>query len=80
MPKKIKENLKNSASKLNLEDFKFYADNYPKHTALDRVWALFNCPEVIKTLPQSPDLNPIEPIKIHHISNERVLREKLKEV
>ncbi|GBN20746.1 hypothetical protein AVEN_113900-1 [Araneus ventricosus] len=38
-------------------------DNDPKHTALNvRLWCLYNCPQNLKTPPQSPDLNPIEHI------------------
>ncbi|GBL98161.1 Transposable element Tc1 transposase [Araneus ventricosus] len=39
----------------------FYQDNDPKHTALNvRLWCPYNCPQHLKTPPQSPDLNPIE--------------------
>ncbi|GBM38655.1 hypothetical protein AVEN_37452-1 [Araneus ventricosus] len=38
-------------------------DNDPKHTALNiRLRCLYNCPQNLKTPPQSPDLNPIEHI------------------
>ncbi|GBM45745.1 Transposable element Tcb1 transposase [Araneus ventricosus] len=38
-------------------------DNDPMHTALNvRFWCLYNCPQNLKTPPQSPDLNPIEHI------------------
>ncbi|GBM84042.1 hypothetical protein AVEN_22027-1 [Araneus ventricosus] len=38
-------------------------DNDPMHTALNvRLWCLYNCPQNLKTPPQSPDLNPIEHI------------------
>ncbi|GBM51291.1 hypothetical protein AVEN_164372-1 [Araneus ventricosus] len=38
-------------------------DNDPKHTPLNvRLWCLYNCPQNLKTPPQSPDLNPIEHI------------------
>ncbi|GBM13219.1 hypothetical protein AVEN_214931-1 [Araneus ventricosus] len=38
-------------------------DNHPTHTALNvRLWCLYNCPQNLKTPPQSPDLNPMEHI------------------
>ncbi|GBM45757.1 hypothetical protein AVEN_242797-1 [Araneus ventricosus] len=38
-------------------------DNDPMHTALNvRLWCLYNCPQNLKTPPQSPDLNSIEHI------------------
>ncbi|GFY24722.1 transposable element Tc1 transposase [Trichonephila clavipes] len=60
----LKDNLKLSAQNLGIrDDFIFYQDNDPKHTALNvRLWCLYNCPQVMKTPPQSPDLNPIEHI------------------
>lgn len=58
----LKQNLKQSAEKLGIEKtFKYYQDNDPKHTAeIVRLYLIYNCPKVIKTPPQSPDLNPIE--------------------
>ncbi|GFU03159.1 transposable element Tc1 transposase [Trichonephila clavipes] len=58
----LKDNLKLSAQNLGIrDDFIFYQDNDPKLTALNvRLWCLYNCPQVMKTPPQSPDLNPIE--------------------
>lgn len=58
----LKQNLKKSAEKLGIgSSFKFYQDNDPKHTAFKvREWLLYNCPKVLKTPPQSPDINPIE--------------------
>lgn len=58
----LKNNLVSSAEKLGVSNnYCFYQDNDPKHTALDvRLWLLYNCPKVLKTPPQSPDLNPIE--------------------
>ncbi|XP_068085167.1 phospholipase B1, membrane-associated-like [Anabrus simplex] len=44
----------------NKSTFKFYQDNNPKHKSyLVREWLLYNCPKVLETPPQSPDLNPI---------------------
>lgn len=58
----LKTNLKESVKKLGIEcNFQFYQDNDPKHSALDvKTWLLYNCPKVIKTPAQSPDLNVIE--------------------
>lgn len=58
----LKTNVKQSAQKLRIEhNFKFYQDNDPKHTSLLlKNWLLYNCPKVIKTPAQSPDLNVIE--------------------
>lgn len=60
----LKNNLKLSAQNLGIGNtFVFYQDNDPKHTACNvRLWCLYNCPHVLKTPPQSPDLNPIEHI------------------
>lgn len=58
----LKAHLKQSAVKLGLQNnFQFYQDNDPKHSSrLVQEWMLYNCPKVIKTPAQSPDLNPIE--------------------
>jgi hypothetical protein len=58
----LKPNLKVSAQKLGIKNsFSFYQDNDPKHKAwINRMWLMYNCPKVIDTPPQSPDLNPIE--------------------
>lgn len=58
----LKTHLKQSARKLNIEStFKYYQDNDPKHTSrLVQEWLLYNCPKIIQTPAQSPDLNPIE--------------------
>lgn len=58
----LRENLRQSAERMGvLRSFKFYQDNDPKHKAhVVREWLLYNCPKVIQTPAQSPDLNPIE--------------------
>lgn len=58
----LKNNLRQSAEQLGIErTFKLYQDNDPKHKSyLVREWLLYNCPKVLETPPQSPDLNPIE--------------------
>ena len=68
--------------------FKLYQDNDPKHKAhLVRCWLLYNCPKVIKTPAQSPDMNPIENwseelerrIQTKPISSLKHLKERLQE-
>lgn len=58
----LKNNLKKSAESLGLgNSYYFQQDNDPKHTAyIVRQWLIFNVPHLLKTAPQSPDLNPIE--------------------
>lgn len=58
----LKESLPRSIKKLGLgSDWYFYQDNDPKHKAHNvRLWLLYNCPHVMETPPQSPDINPIE--------------------
>ncbi|GBM59472.1 hypothetical protein AVEN_131043-1 [Araneus ventricosus] len=60
----LRDNLKLSAQNLGIgNNFVFHQDNEPKHTALNvRLCCLYNCPQNLKTPPQSPDLNPIEHI------------------
>ncbi|GBM96729.1 hypothetical protein AVEN_104126-1 [Araneus ventricosus] len=60
----LKDNLKLSAQNLGIGNiFFFNQDNDPMLTALNvRLWCLYNCPQNLKTPPQSPDLNPIEHI------------------
>lgn len=85
----LKSNLKSSARKLGIEShFYFYQDNDPKHKAYNvRNWLLYNCPHVLETPPQSPDLNAIEhfwshleeKLKKHSISNRNELKTALGE-
>lgn len=58
----LKESLPLCKEKLGLgENFHFYQDNDPKHKAYNvRSWLLYNCPHVMDTPAQSPDINPIE--------------------
>lgn len=58
----LKNNLESSAIKFGIKDkYQFYQDNDPKHKLyLVRNWLLYNCPKVLETPAQSPDLNPIE--------------------
>lgn len=58
----LKDNLKQSAEDLSLGPaFRFYQDNDPKHKAgIVQTWLIWNCPHIVQTPPQSPDLNPIE--------------------
>lgn len=58
----LKQNVRQSAEKLGiLDNFALYADNDPKHSAyISRLWVLYNCPYVLSTPAQSPDLNVIE--------------------
>ncbi|CAK9810994.1 Transposable element Tcb1 transposase [Anthophora plagiata] len=84
-----KKNLKSSAEKLGiLNCFKFYSDNDPKHTShIVKMWQLYNCPKVINTPPQSPNLNVIENIwhelevriRKHTITNKNDLKKALQE-
>ncbi|GBM06848.1 Transposable element Tc1 transposase [Araneus ventricosus] len=67
----LRDNLKLSAQNVGIgNNFVFYQGNDPKHTVLNvRLWCLYNCPQNLKTPPQSPYLNPIE-----HIWRELVVR------
>ncbi|GBN36638.1 Transposable element Tcb1 transposase [Araneus ventricosus] len=60
----LKDNLKLTAQNFGIgNNFFKNQDNDPKHRALNvRLWCLYNCPQILKTPPQSPDLNPIEHI------------------
>lgn len=85
----LKRNLRSSAEKLGiLQSFQFYGDNDPKHSSrVAQEWLLYNCPKVIHTPPQSPDLNVIEHlwnildinIRKHKFSNIRGLKDSLQE-
>jgi len=85
----LEENLKQSAEKMGIRNtFKLYQDNDPKHKAYKvRSWLLYNCPKVLETPPQSPDLNPIENLwseldrRVHKtpISSISALKERLQE-
>lgn len=58
----MKENVKQSAEKWGIaNNFAFYEDNDPKHkSGVARLWLIHNCPNVVQTPAQSPDLNVIE--------------------
>lgn len=58
----LKQNVHTSAEKLGIRsNFMFYQDNDPKHTSWNaKNWLLYNCPKVLATPAQSPDMNPIE--------------------
>ncbi|GFW57620.1 transposable element Tcb1 transposase [Trichonephila clavipes] len=85
----LKENFCTSAEKLGIEeDYQFYQDNDPKHSAHNtKLWLMYNCPKVIKTPARSPDFNPIDHmwsilgkgLRGHHISNKRQMEKILRQ-
>ncbi|GBL95587.1 Transposable element Tc1 transposase [Araneus ventricosus] len=60
----LRDNLKLTAQNLDIgNNFVFDQDNDPKHRALNvRLWCLYKSLQILKTPPQSPDVNPIEHI------------------
>lgn len=60
----LRKNLKESVTQLGLEnDYIFQQDRDPKHTArIVSEWLLYHVPKQLNSLPQSPDMNPIENI------------------
>ncbi|GFT24390.1 transposable element Tc1 transposase [Trichonephila clavipes] len=63
----LQNNLKESADKLGLgSNFIFQQDNDPKHTAfVVEEGLLYHCWNQLNILPQSPDLNVIDPLWSH---------------
>ncbi|GFW72955.1 uncharacterized protein TNCV_830781 [Trichonephila clavipes] len=63
----LRHNLLDSAKKLSMENtFIFQQDNDPKHTDIvTKTWWLYHAPRRLETPPQSPDLNPIENLRMH---------------
>ncbi|GFX56664.1 transposable element Tc1 transposase [Trichonephila clavipes] len=63
----LKTNLRLYVQNLSLgNNWRLYQDNDPKHKAYRvRSWLLYNCPLVMETPPQSPDINPIENLWDH---------------
>ena len=57
----LRSNLKLSAQNSDTgNNFIFHHDNDPKHTAFNvHLCCLYDCPQVLNTPLQSPDLNPI---------------------
>lgn len=85
----LKDNLVQSPDKMGIRDsFRFYQDNDPKQTSgIVKTWLIWNCPHVVQTPAQSPDLNVIEnlwsvlenKIRNHNISNVSDLKRALQE-
>jgi hypothetical protein len=76
--------LKASAENLGIQEhFEFYHANCPNHSAhLVREWCLYNYTKVIKTPPQSPNLNAIENLRAKlekEIRNREDLKNDLRE-
>ncbi|GFW75516.1 transposable element Tcb2 transposase [Trichonephila clavipes] len=86
----LRHNLLYSAKKLSMENtFIFQQDNDPKHTAIvTNTWLLYHAPRRLETLPQSPDLNPIENLWMYldtevrekNVTSKENLKEKLQEI
>ena len=84
----LKRNLTQSAAQLGLDvQCYFQQDNDPKHTAeIVNLCLLYNAPKLLRTPPQSPDLNPIEHlwdllerrIRQHTISSKNMLKNVIK--
>ena len=46
--------------------YKYYQHNDPKHKSyLCMSWLQYNCTKVIDTPAQSPDINPLENMRVH---------------
>ncbi|GFS90580.1 transposable element Tc1 transposase [Trichonephila clavipes] len=69
--------------------FIFQQDNGLKHTAIvTKTWLLYHAPRRLETPPQSPDLNPIENLRMHldtevrkkNVTSKENLKKKLQEV
>ena len=60
--KVLRDNLSRSASKLGISETSDFQQDYdPKHTAMKtKEWLLYNVRRMLKTSPQSPDINPLE--------------------
>lgn len=85
----LQQNLLKSAKDMGVPSaFFFYQDNDPKHKSkIVQDWLKENCPCLVDTPAQSPDINPIEnlwsflerKIRNHRISNKEDLKKALQE-
>ena len=75
--KVLRDNLSSSASKLRIsETYYFQQDNDPRHTAMKtKEWLLYNVRRMLKTPPQSPDINPVE--NLWHLLNLNLRKMKI---
>lgn len=83
----LRKNMREYAHRVGIADtFSFYQDNDPKHKAKAvQDWLKSNCPNLVNTPAQSPDLNPIEnlwsflecQIRNHPIKNKEDLKSAL---